>query len=706
MRSRSWAFMALAMMALAPGEGQSAGLLIADGGLGGVLEIQQHDVDVTVNNGIAVTHVTQVFHNTENRQVEALYTFPVPKNASISNFSMWINGKEIIGEVLEKQKAREIYNSYKQVRRDPGLLEQTDFKTFEMRIFPVAPNADQKVQISYYQELDSDHDWSTYAYPLAKVTRTDAISKTTGPFAFRLRTKSEVPIVSLDCPSHRNDMALTTHTANLLEASMETKGGDLSRDVVLAWQNNRPRTGVDLITSRKPGEDGFFALSLTAGDELKTISDQGADYVFVLDVSGSMQQDSKLTLSRDSILAFIKTLSVDDQFEIIAFNSVPVPLFRVLTTPTSESLALATQTLNNQSARGGTNLRPAVEAAYRFGNPDRPLNVVIMSDGMTDNGSVPELRSLIEAKPSQARVFCVGVGNEVNRTVLNQLANETGGLAAYVSREDNFARQAEAFSRKLKHPVMTNLKFEFFGVQVAAQTPDTIPNLFHGSPIRMYGRYAGSGKAQLKITGEVMGRQTAQELTLDFPESNDTNPEIERMWAWKKIDGLLTAKSDSVPLSQDVRDQIVQLGETYSIVTEYTSFLVLENDAEYQRWKIERRNASRMGRDRVSQERVRQQFIKMRDESLAQIGPLDSIADAAKEIAAMPNPATHQVIRMSPKTNNPAPRRSGLDFDIPSFGGQSGGGGGGGGGGAFDPLTAAAAALGVLFLARRSRRSA
>ena len=114
---------------------QAGGLLIADGGFGGTLEVKEHEVDVTINNGIAVTRVTQVFQNMEQRQVEALYTFPVPKGASVANFSMWINGKEMVGEVLEKKKAREIYESYKVTRQDPGLLEQVDYKTFEMRIF-------------------------------------------------------------------------------------------------------------------------------------------------------------------------------------------------------------------------------------------------------------------------------------------------------------------------------------------------------------------------------------------------------------------------------------------------------------------------------------------------------------------------------------------------------------------------------------------
>ena len=145
----------------------AAGLLIADGGFGGVLEIKEQDVHVTINNGVAVTEVEQVFVNTEDRIVEALYTFPVPKGASVANFSMWINGKEMIGEVVEKQRAREIYDSYKQVKRDPGLLEQVDYKRFEMRIFPIPARGEQRVQLTYYQELDFDHDWATYVYPLA-----------------------------------------------------------------------------------------------------------------------------------------------------------------------------------------------------------------------------------------------------------------------------------------------------------------------------------------------------------------------------------------------------------------------------------------------------------------------------------------------------------------------------------------------------------
>src|SRR5688572_28018985 len=310
-------FFALLLPAPAPARG--AGLLIADGGLGGALEVVDHDVRVTVNNGVAVTHVTQVFRNTEDRVVEALYTFPVPRGASVANFSMWIGGKEMVGEVVEKERARQIYDSYKQQRRDPGLLEQVDFKRFEMRIFPIAAGAEQRVKVTYYQELDFDHDEATYLYPLATATRRDVQQRTTGKFAFTLDAKSEVPLTQLESPSHASLFVVAKHAPHYGQASLETSGGDLSRDLVITMKTERPRTGLDLIASKQPGEDGYFLLTLTAGKELEELN-RGMDYVFILDISGSMANDGKLALSRQSIAAFTSALGDDDRFEIITFN--------------------------------------------------------------------------------------------------------------------------------------------------------------------------------------------------------------------------------------------------------------------------------------------------------------------------------------------------------------------------------------------------
>ena len=666
------------------GQAHGAGLLVADGGLGGVLQIEQHEVRTVINNGIAVTEVTQVFRNTEDRQVEALYTFPVPKGASVANFSMWIGGKEMIGEVVEKQRARQIYESYKQTRRDPGLLEQTSYKTFEMRVFPIGPRAQQKVKICYYQELDADHDWVTYVYPLATVATAGAGSRTTGKFSLDIQVKSEVPVVSMESPSHGEALVAARHAASYWQASLETSAGDLNRDVVLAYKLSRPKTGLDLIASKQAGEDGYFCLSMTAGEEMKAPA-EGMDYVFILDISGSMADDGKLSLSRSSASAFIEALGPADRFEVITFNVQPNALFRKLRPVDEAARKDAAAFLATQQARGGTVLRPALTAAYRYGDPDRRLNVVILSDGMTEQTERAALVRLIGAGPANSRIFCIGVGNEINRPLLRRLAEGAGGLAAFLSQGDDFQRQAKAFRRKLTHPVATNVRFRFDGVQVYDMEPREVPNLYHGTPVRLCGRYRGSGQAQVTVEAEVNGSPLKQTVKLDLPALDAANPEIERMWAWHKVQRLLEAAGDG---QGQAVEEIVRLGEGYSIATEYTSFIVLENDGEYQRWRIQRRNALRIARDRRSREATLAKLEALRTKAFA-------LAAGPEAAPAQPAPAGGPQAQ-SPQPPQPqGPRSRDINF------GRDDRRGGGGPVGVLVPLLVGALAAGQV--RRKSR---
>jgi Ca-activated chloride channel family protein len=654
-----------------PGTAKAAGLLIADGGFGGVLEIKEHDVQVMINNGLAVTKVTQVFHNTEKRQVEALYTFPVPKAASVANFSMWINGKEMIGEVLEKKRAREIYESYKQQRRDPGLLEQTDYRTFDMRIFPIGPEADQKVQITYYQELDYDNDTATYVYPLATATRRGVDTRATGKFTIGFDVKSAVPITGVESPSH--SFAVAKHSDQYWQANLESTKGDLSRDVVLLTHIARPMTGMDLITSRTGGEDGFFCLTLTAGQEVAK-TQQNMDYVFVVDVSGSMADAGKLLTAKDSVGAFLQELGAEDRFEVMTFNIKPNLAFGQLQPATAENKERATAYLAKQEARGGTVLRPAISTAYKYASNDQPLNVVILSDGLTEQQERQTLLQLIQSRPGNTRVFCVGVGNDVNRPLLEQLAEDSGGLAAFISASDDFTRQARAFRQKLVRPFATDLQIKIAGVDVSEIEPAVVPNLYFGAPVRIYGRYHGSGKADVTLRGSMKGVEVKQTAQLEFSDTDKANPEINRLWASKRINSLLKdadRKGDRSP----VIPEIVRLGEDFSIVTEYTSFLVLENDVEYQRWKISRKNMDSTGRDRTAQAKVREQLEAIRNKALSDIGPQDDAAAASRHAQmasakqAMNQPAATPAAQApSQQPQAQQPRGQSFDFHLPGGG--------------------------------------
>lgn len=660
----------------------AAGLLIADGGFGGTLEVKDHDVEVTINNGIAVTRVTQVFQNMEQRQVEALYTFPVPKGASVANFSMWINGKEMVGEVLEKKKAREIYESYKQTRKDPGLLEQVDYKTFEMRIFPIAPQAEQRVQITYYQELEVDHDWATYVFPLATSTRRELDQRTTGKFAFTVNAKSLVPIQAVESPSHAADMVVAKHSAEYYQASLEQRSGSLAKDIVLAFNFVRPQSGFDLVTSKPANEDGYFCLTLTPGEDLNK-NESGMDYIFLLDVSGSMADDGKLLLSKDSVGAFIQELGAEDRFEVMAFNVQPNLAFREMRGATEGAKTEAMTYLNGQAARGGTVLAPALTAAFRYSTPDRPLNVVILSDGLTEQKDRATMLQLNASRPSNTRIFCIGVGNDVNRPMLEQVAQETGGLAAFISRGDNFERQAKAFRRKLTRPAATGLEIKIAGIDTYDIEPQKLPNLYHGSPVRIYGRYKGAGDANVQFRASVNGQELKQALKLNFPKS-EMNPEIERMWAWHRIDGLLKS-ADAKGSRAPVIDEIVRLGEGFSIASEYTSFLVLENDAEYQRWKIARTNLRRFENDRAAQAAVRKNLDGIREKALANLGP-DTASGAPAQIATSSNAGgqPRQFAANTPPASSPAMRDTSRSQSVNL---------GGGGGGPVGPLFALVALL-------------
>ena len=688
-------FAIAACLAFTARDARAAGMLVATDGFGGVLKIKDQDVHVTINNGVAVTEVEQVFVNTEQRVVEALYTFPVPNKASVSNFSMWINGKEMVGEVVEKERARQIYNSYKQVRRDPGLLEQVDFKRFEMRIFPIPAGGEQRVKITYYQELDFDHDAATYVYPLATTVGGRADERTTGRFACTLDVKSAVPIVAFDSPSHGDSFAVVKHDGGrYLQASLETKAADLSRDVVLHFQVARPTTGLDGITSKQPGEDGYVLFTLTAGKELEEKA-TGADYVFVLDISGSMTVENKLNLSRSTIAAFMTSLGTDDRFEVMTFNIAPAVLFQKLVPADETNKQAAAQFLNAQRANGGTVLRPALQGAYRYRSPDRPLNVVILSDGLTEPEDTAELLSLIKDRPTNTSVFCVGVGNEVNRPLLKQIAESAGGLAAFLSQGDDFQRQAEAFRRKLEHPSATNVRLSFEGGDVHDVEPQVLPNLFHGQPLRIYARYGKPGPVSVRLQADVQGNPLDQTVKFDLPAKDAGNPQIERMWAAHRVNRLLEeSRANGTPAKLD---EIVRLSEGYSIANQYASFIVLENDAEYRRWNIERRNVTRNTRDQAALAQVHQQLEKLREATASQIGPQNtsetnaakdqltnaagaqsnnSNAGASSGPAATPNDTIPRVIDPI-NTPNASPNSSG----------------GHGGGGAIDPVTAIVAMI-------------
>lgn len=598
----------LAAGLLLTGPASAAGLLVPTGS-NRSLAIESQKVAVQINNGIAVTTVTQVFKNDAPQAVEALYTFPVPREASVANFSLWVNGKEVTGEVLERQRARQVYQQVTRVeRKDPGLLEQVNHKTFEMRVFPVPANGTQKIQISYYQPVNYDSGVGTYVYPLemGKAAVTDLLKE----FSMRVDVRSDIPLKRVWSPSH-GDAVVTAEVKNRgYRASLEQARGNLGRDFVLVYELERERMGINLLTSKEPGKDGYFMLLLTPGPQFDEPKKQ-VNVVFVLDISGSMEQGGRLPTGRRAVAETLKLLRETDTFNIVAFNIAPKDFAERPVPATRENVEKAITFLNQQKPRGGTEVVPAVERAFELQVADARNAMLLLSDGdASDIDNHAPILAALRRQRDQMRIFTLGIGNDGNRPLLDRLAHETGGLADHLSNQDDVQRKIQLLVPKLTSSVAENLSMRVDGVDLFDVCPQRLPNLYRGQQLVALGRYRGAGPGKLTITGQLLGKTETLTATLDFPQSDLRNPHLQRMWAWRQADGVL-ARIREQGESPALRNEVVALGTKYSIVTPYTAFLVLENESEYQRFNIERRNARRIETERNALQQNQEQAMQV-----------------------------------------------------------------------------------------------
>ncbi|MCG3180206.1 MAG: hypothetical protein BIFFINMI_02563 [Phycisphaerae bacterium] len=597
-RSGRWAAVVLALLLACPALSQAAGLLVPTGA-DNSLAIANQKVVVHINNGIAVTTVDQTFRNHSNVQLEAMYRFPVPARASVSNFSMWINGKEVVGEVLEREKAREIYRQVTSTRRDPGLLEQVNYKWFEMRVFPVPANGEQRIQIAYYQPADYDAGNLVYTYPLEVEGVANAALE--GDFSVLVDVQSNIPMKRVYSPSHEKDLLAKEAAPGRYRAGLEVAKGRIDRDFVLVCELQREETGVNLVTSRRDGGDGYFMLQITPSEKLDRVLEP-ANYLFVLDVSGSMRELGKLALARAAADQMLTNLRPEDTFNVISFNIAPEGMAKSPMHATDENKAKARRYMAELKAAGGTDLVPALELAAEQQDPQLRNAIVLLSDGQaTGSEDLTGYLQILHRRQANSTVFSFGIGNEINRPLLSALADKTGGYADFVSGQDDLGRKVAALQMKIQSPVMRDLTIDWGDQKVSDVLPAPLPNIYRGQRIVLYGRYSRTSASTLSIGANVDGRAVTFRTDATWPKQDVSNPEIERMWAQNACE-TLGRRINAGEGGDRERKQIVDLATKFSIVTPYTAFLVLEDEDAYRRFNIERLNADRVEAERLAQQ--------------------------------------------------------------------------------------------------------
>jgi Ca-activated chloride channel homolog len=544
------------------------------------LPIKSININTKIAGQVATTHVEQIFTNNTDAVLEGTYIFPIPEAASIVEFAIWDGDRKLVGEVRSREEARRIYDEIVRRQRDPGLLEYAGKDLFQASIFPILAHSDKKLELTYTQVLQAESGTVSYRYPLGTGHNLVQIGDVSG----RVEIDGKEPVRNIYSPSHQIELA--HHGSRNAFLSFESKAGREPQDFQLFYTISREDFGLSLLTHREPGKDGYFLMMLSPKDDWTETEYAAKDIVFVLDTSGSMNDEGKMEKARSALLFGVKSLRDTDRFNVISFAGEERLMESGMIQADAAGRARGEAFVNKLKATGGTNINDALRAGFRqFTESDRPKMLVFMTDGLPTVGET-NIARIIEnahgARTRGVRLFTFGVGYDVNTALLDKLAADNSGVADYVEPKENLEIKVSNFFAKINFPVLTDLIINMGGVQTDLVYPRNLPDLFKGTQITLIGRYENPDDLQrvnVSLTGKT-GRQsrTYNFENLRFALKEDDNDFLPRLWATRRV-GWLMEQIRSNGEQKELRDEVVDLGTRYGIVTPYTSYLALESNA-------------------------------------------------------------------------------------------------------------------------------
>ncbi|MEO7539797.1 MAG: VIT and VWA domain-containing protein [Pyrinomonadaceae bacterium] len=559
------------------------------------LPVKSIVLDTRINGQVATTHVEQVFRNDTPYTLEGTYFFPIPETASIVEFAIWENGKKLVGEVRSREEARRIYDEIVRRQKDPGLLEYAGKDLFQASIFPIPPNSDKKLEMTYTEVLKAESGTVAYRYPLGTgrnlwsrptpiLYGTDErgpsrVAQKFGTISGSIEIVGREALRNIYSPSHQIDVKRKGET--VANVSFETKSSDADFQLFYGISNND--FGMSLITYREPGKDGYFLLTLSPKDDLSEKELVSKDIIFVLDTSGSMAEEGKMEKARKALLFGIRTLRDGDRFNVINFAGEEHLMERGLIAANADGKKRGEVFVGRLQPTGGTNINDSLIAALKqFESGDRPRMLVFMTDGNPTVGeqSVERIiNNLKDAKKVDVRIFPFGFGYDVNTTLLDRIGAENSGISDYVQPKEDLEGKVSNFFSRVSSPVLADLDLDFGPVLTEYTYPRKLTDLFRGMQMTIIGRYKNTNDLQ-NITLRLTGKASSESRSfayggLDFPIRADENNFLPRLWASRRV-GWLLEQIRASGETKEVRDEVVELGTRYGLVTPYTSYLATD----------------------------------------------------------------------------------------------------------------------------------
>jgi Ca-activated chloride channel family protein len=536
------------------------------------LAIKYHHVDIQIKDQVATTRVDQVFVNDNPWTAEGTYIFPLPQGAAVSDFVMWVDGKAVHGEILEADEARTIYDDVVRRMKDPALLEYVGRKALKASVFPIPPGEERKIELEYSQILPVENGLVHYIYPLSTERFS---SRPLEDLVVRAQIESREPLKAVY--SSRHEVSIDREDDYHALLGLEQSDVLPDRDFELFYTISSEKIGLNLLSFKEEGQDGFFLL--LAAPDVKVNEEEIVvkDIILVLDTSGSMQGE-KMDQAKEAARYVLDHLNPLDRFAIVSFATT--------TRSFSPSLEPAAQAdkgkdfLDRLEAMGSTDINRAMIEAVGLAEEVRPTTLIFLTDGLPTEGVTVTgaiLDNVAREAPDNVRIFSFGVGDDVDTDLLDQISLDHGGTSTYVRPGEEIDEEVSAFYHKVKIPVLSDLSLDWGDIIVDQVYPQRIPDLFAGSQLILLGRYREGGPAKITLKGMVNQEErsyTYEDLSFRKEGGDDFIP---RLWATRAVGYYLT-QIRLYGEKQEWIDSIVSLSTRYGIITPYTSFLVQEKD--------------------------------------------------------------------------------------------------------------------------------
>ena len=565
------------------------------------MPLKHTDVRASIAGYIGSVEVVQQFHNPYSSKIEAVYVFPLPHNAAVNEFIMTIGERHIRGIIRERKEAEEIYQAAKSQGYVASLLTEERPNIFTQSVANIEPGKEIDVTIKYFHKLDYVDGWYEFVFPMVVGPRFNPPGMTNGigaaargspgstgqktevqylkpnersghDIALKVEVEAGVPIEEFQCRTH--DVSNASASPGQLAIALKPHDNIPNRDFVLRYRVAGDKIKTDLLTHRDE-RGGYFTLMLYPPAELKQLTRQPLELVFVLDCSGSMD-GLPLQQAKAAIERALQLLRPGDSFQLINFSMSASRLGSRPLEATPGNIHHGLQYLRSLNAEGGTMMIEGIKAALDFPHdPDRLRFVCFLTDGYIGNET--EILGEVHKRLGASRIFSFGVGSSVNRYLLDHMAKAGRGTVAYLGSRDDGAKVMDAFFTRISYPGLTDITIDWGGLQVSEVFPHLTPDLFVGRPVILTGRFQGEATAPIRVTGKVANERLDFTVPVD-QETTAAHKALPSVWARMKIADL-SDESTYAP-NPELPDQIKQVALDYGLMSAFTAFVAVDSSQQ------------------------------------------------------------------------------------------------------------------------------